>query len=425
MKNEHEIRDPLYAFIKMTSAERNIIDSIPFQRLRHIHQLALTNLIYPGATHKRFGHSLGTMELAARVFDTVTKECNIHPAVRELGIIPQDKYLFERSRLQLRMAALCHDLGHLPFSHAAEKELLPAGHTHETMTKAIIESDFIKPLWDVMKIDAVDISKIAVGPKKSGENFSTWEAILSEIITGDAFGMDRVDYLLRDSYYAGVMYGNVDYFRLIDTMRILPKQYEQSLEAALGIEDGGIHLVENLLLSRYFMYTQVYFHPIRKIYDLHLQDFMISLYPGQTFPSDVKSFLSLTDNEIFVKLRETLDDKKNPGHVLSKRILCRQHFKCIYAGKYKDKEKLENLFAELAKLFGKDKIKKYSEYDKDDPYQFPVLQKNHRVVTSDKVSAMIESKAIPKVSVFYIYADREICEKARKQVREFLKKEKI
>ena len=136
MKNEHEIRDPLYAFIKMTSAERNIIDSIPFQRLRNIHQLALTNLIYPGATHKRFGHSLGTMELAARVFDTVTKECNIHPAVRELGIIPQDKYLFERSRLQLRMAALCHDLGHLPFSHAAEKELLPAGHTHETMTKA-------------------------------------------------------------------------------------------------------------------------------------------------------------------------------------------------------------------------------------------------------------------------------------------------
>ncbi|OPX87103.1 MAG: deoxyguanosinetriphosphate triphosphohydrolase-like protein [Pelotomaculum sp. PtaB.Bin104] len=123
----HEIRDPVHVFIKLDNDERKVLNSYPFQRLRHIHQLAMSYLVYPGATHMRFEHSLGVMELAGRVFDVVTNAVNIHSTVKELISEISDNNKIGYWRRALRMAALCHDLGHLPFSHAAEKELLPEG----------------------------------------------------------------------------------------------------------------------------------------------------------------------------------------------------------------------------------------------------------------------------------------------------------
>ena len=147
MKRMHEIRDPIHVFIRLDSDERKVLDSRPFQRLRHIHQLATTYLVYPGATHRRFEHSLGVMELATRVFDVVTAEENVHDAVHKF--LPQIMNPTHRDywRRVLRMAALCHDIGHLPFSHAAEKELLPDGVDHETLTAAHILSDEMRQIW--------------------------------------------------------------------------------------------------------------------------------------------------------------------------------------------------------------------------------------------------------------------------------------
>ena len=119
-KHVHEIRDPIHTFVRLDSAERQVLDSRPFQRLRHIHQLALTYLVYPGATHKRFEHSLGVMELASRVFDTVTSRANVTDRVRDRLRQLDNRDELAYWRRVLRMAALCHDLGHLPFSHAAE-----------------------------------------------------------------------------------------------------------------------------------------------------------------------------------------------------------------------------------------------------------------------------------------------------------------
>ena len=126
-KNIHEIRDPVHVFVRLDSDERKILNSRSFQRLRHIHQLAMTYLVYPGATHKRFEHSLGVMELASRVFDIVTNPDNVTDDVRRLlePLASPDQIAYWRR--VVRMAALCHDIGHLPFSHAAEKELLPDG----------------------------------------------------------------------------------------------------------------------------------------------------------------------------------------------------------------------------------------------------------------------------------------------------------
>jgi HD superfamily phosphohydrolase len=132
-KTLHEFRDPVHTFVIVNSNERKIVDSRPFQRLRHIHQLALTWLVYPGATHKRFEHCLGVMELAGRVFDVLTRAENRRASGRLSDVfITADPHDFSHQhwRRVVRLGARCHDLGHIPFSHGAES-LLPAGSHHE------------------------------------------------------------------------------------------------------------------------------------------------------------------------------------------------------------------------------------------------------------------------------------------------------
>jgi uncharacterized protein len=228
-KDIHEIRDPIHVFVRLDNHEREVLNSRPFQRLRHIHQLALTYLVYPGASHKRFEHSLGVMELAGRVFDIVTDRSNTTDEIRDLlkPLTNEDERRYWRR--VLRMAALCHDIGHLPFSHAAEKELLPAEWDHERLTREIICSDQMKAIWNSVTppLRHEDVVKLAVGPEKANDlEFSVWETILSETIVGDAFGVDQMDYLLRDSHHVGVAYCRFDHYRLIDTLldtlRILP-----------------------------------------------------------------------------------------------------------------------------------------------------------------------------------------------------------
>lgn len=265
VKNIHEIRDPVHVFVRLDNHERQVLDSRAFQRLRHIHQLAMTYLVYPGATHRRFEHSLGVMELAGRVYDVITNPENVNDRIRKL--LPEVTIEDTRRywRRVLRMAALCHDLGHLPFSHAAEKELLPQGWDHERLTAEIIRSEELREIWNNVTppLRPDDIVKLALGPKEASDlKFSDWEAILSEIIVGDAFGVDRMDYLLRDSHHIGVAYGNFDQYRLIDTLRILTAPptggEDNSQEPALGVEEGGLHSAEALMLARYFMFSQVY-----------------------------------------------------------------------------------------------------------------------------------------------------------------------
>lgn len=321
----HEMRDPIHVFIRLNSDERRVVDSEPFQRLRHIHQLAMSYLVYPGATHMRFEHALGTMELASKVFDVVTDPRNVHPRIRSL--IPElssPPEVLGYWRGVVRMAALCHDLGHLPFSHAAEKDLLPEGWDHERITVDIIKGDAMREIWEAMTppLRADEIAKIAVGQKTlRTETFTDWETILSEIIVGDAFGVDRMDYLLRDSLHTGVAYGRFDHHRLIDTLRILPGYDENHQEPSIGVEEGGVHSAQALLLARYFMYSQVYFHPIRRIYDKHLIDFLSNWLPQGNFPTSGNALMKYTD----VCVMQAIFDALENGDEIAKRIVERKH----------------------------------------------------------------------------------------------------
>ncbi|MCU0288021.1 MAG: HD domain-containing protein [Acidobacteria bacterium] len=421
IKTIHEIRDTIHVFIKLDSSERKIIDSRPFQRLRYIHQLAMTYLVYPGATHKRFEHSLGVMEVASRIFDVITNRQNILPEIAELLVELNDEKKKSYWKQVLRAAALCHDIGHLPFSHAAENELLPGGWNHEKLTRELIKSNEMIKIWEnltpPLRVD--DVVKIAVGPKEASDlEFSDWEAILSEVIVGDVFGADRIDYLIRDSYHTGVAYGKFDHYRLIDTLRILPPpifdEERRSTEPMLGIEEGGLQSAEALLLARYFMFSQVYLHPVRRIYDIHLKDFLREWKGGEKFPIHPEGHLSLTDNEILTAMKDISGDRSKSGFEHADRIINRKHFKLL------DKRNPEDLsinprafdliFEETVTRFGKDNVRMDSYNPKRRIEDFPILYSDGRIVSAFALSNVLNN--LPPLAVNCIFIEPGIQKKA-------------
>lgn len=417
-KDKHEIRDPVHVFVRLDTDERKVLDSPEVQRLRHIHQLALTYLVYPGATHRRFEHSLGVMELATRVFDVVTGP-PIHDRIRD--IMPNEDGIRYWRRV-LRMAALCHDIGHLPFSHAAETELLPAEWDHERLTKEIILSNEMKSqTWDQLEVPVKpeDVVKVALGPKGAGElDFSDWETILSEIITGDTFGVDRMDYLLRDSVHSGVAYGRFDHYRLIDTLRILPKGggEDDSDEPTLGLDYGGLQSAEALLWARYFMFSQVYCHPIRRIYDIHLKDFLQKWLENGKFSTETKDHLGMTDVEVLAALREANANESDPRHIYAKRIIGRGHFKVLYSRNPDDREINPDaavaVYEAACRKYGGDSVRADEYRQKGKSQHFPVISKDGRVLQSIELSDTL--KEVPIVATDFVFIESSLVEDARK-----------
>ncbi|MGE5365525.1 MAG: HD domain-containing protein [Bacteroidota bacterium] len=410
-KKYHEFRDPIHNFIQVTSEEREIIDSLPIQRLRHITQLATTYYIYPGATHKRFEHSLGVMALASRIFDILTDSQNIKfDQVRDL--IPDTELSHWRN--SLRIAALCHDIGHLPFSHAAEEELLPPNYTHEVLTKDLIHSNFLAPLLMKMHLDPEEISKIAIGPKNFKDtSFDTWIAILSEIITGNFFGADRIDYLLRDSLHTGVAYGKFDHYRLLNTLRILPEEPDSDI-LTIGIEEGGIQSAEALQLARYFMFSQVYFHEIRRAYDIHLKEFLKNWLNTGQFSTDPEDHLYMTDNDVNKAIFEISKNKLHKAYPHAEILLGRKHFKCIYKVKKEDIKNNphagENIFCALKEQYSDDQVKRDKYTSKSTRASFPVLLDNNEIAQSSALSEILLN--LPVLLFDYIYVNANIYKKA-------------
>jgi HD superfamily phosphohydrolase len=419
-KGPMEIRDPLHVFVRLDPQEHDVLNSAPFQRLRSIHQLALTYLVYPGATHRRFEHSLGVMELATRIFDVVTSSHHVqHDEARD--VIPQEDDRRMYWRRVLRLAALFHDVGHLPFSHAAEDELLPEGVDHEAISWAYIFSDEMRAIWENMEppVKPEHIALLAVGPGSPVEAVPPWQAILGEIITGDVFGADRMDYLLRDSLHTGVAYGRFDHHRLIDTLRILPASptgpaggEDGTREPTLGITEGGVQSAEALLLARYFSFSQVYFHRARRIYDIHLKDFLKVWREdrGGVLPHEPAEHLALTDNEVLVAIYEAARRDDEPLRTLARRVVERgQRFGLIYSPGPDDLavnvDAGKQVAAALSERYGNEAVR-YDRYGKQTaPFDFPVLRRDGEVVSSTGMSTVLAT--VPVARFDYVFLDRQ------------------
>ena len=422
----HEIRDPVHGFITIDTPEREVIDSSPVQRLRHIHQLALGYLVYPGASHKRFEHALGVMELAGRVYDVITRPDLVTDRIRNL--IPEvgNEDLRRYWRRVVRMAALCHDIGHLPFSHAAEEELLPEGVKHEDMTAKLVMGEAMSDVWEslIPPLTPEHVLKLSVGKRYLPDvSFTPWEELLSEIIVGNAFGVDRMDYLLRDSLHIGVQYGRFDHLRLIDSLRILPTT-DYSIDdditppATLGLEQGGIQSAEALLLARYQMFSQVYLHQVRRAYDIHLKDFLSGWLHEGKFNTDPDKYLRLTDVEVLAAIREESFKGSNVARIIANR----QHFKVAYSRNTGDQrlnlEATRLVFEALVKQFGVDNVKLDIYEPSGSVIDFPVLQTNLRIVSSTGVSDLLSQ--IPTAAIGFVFVEPSMRSKALTFLRDNL-----
>ncbi len=214
--------DPLYGLINFKyELLYEIIDEPSFQRLRRIKQMGLSDYVYSGATHPRFQHVIGATHLLNKALDS---------------LISKGVDISEEDRLASSVAILCHDMGHGPFSHALEGELVK--FHHEDITKSFLIQ--LKKKYGSIIEKAEEVFEDR-HPKK----------FLHQLISSQ-LDMDRLDYLSRDSYYSGVVEGVVGYDRIIQMLNV-----EHNF---IVVEEKGIHSIEKFLMARYMMYMQVYLH---------------------------------------------------------------------------------------------------------------------------------------------------------------------
>ncbi|MBA3445017.1 MAG: HD domain-containing protein [Gemmatimonadales bacterium] len=227
------IRDPLWDNIRLDRAALLALDTPAVQRLRYIRQVGHSFLVYPGATHSRFEHALGAYHLTRRALAALEELNEMGPAS------PEDC-------LAVRMAALLHDIGHYPFSHALEEAGFPS---HETLGVAkLTQGELGERLIQVGGRGF----PAAVGALISGVSRSPLQGLISGSID-----LDKVDYLCRDARMCGVPYGTVDVDRLLSSLTLVevePGRYE------VGVQEKGISALESLLFAKYQMYRNVYWH---------------------------------------------------------------------------------------------------------------------------------------------------------------------
>jgi uncharacterized protein len=280
------LRDPIHVYVRADDLEAAVLATRPVQRLRWVRQLGLAHLVFPGAEHSRFSHALGAMELAGRVYDALAEKAP--------DLLDIDPRCPERRRV--RLAALLHDVGHAPFSHSAE-ELFEDGLSHEDMTVRLLRTPEVAAAIEGRAGEGMTVESVEHILTGRGAEV---ERLLAPIVSGE-LDVDKMDYLLRDSLYCGVRYGNYDLGRLLET--ITPLRDPATREWGIGIDEGGVHALEALVLARYYMFTQVYFNVTGKVLELHLNEWLTGV--GRRWPADPELFLGHDDVGVWSAMRSS------------------------------------------------------------------------------------------------------------------------
>ena len=219
-----EVRDPVHGYVRLEGLALELANTPQMQRLRWIKQLGLANLVYPGANHTRFEHSLGAYHMATQLTEHLELE--------------------EDDRMLVGAAALLHDVGHGPLSHATEYALAPFLRTEHESVIDILKKGELREVLEEHGLKAADIQSFINGHG------------LGQIVSGE-IDVDRMDYLIRDAHYTGVAYGVIDRLRLLQKMTLHQGQ--------LAVEAGGVQAATSLLISRLLMHPAVYYHHVCRI----------------------------------------------------------------------------------------------------------------------------------------------------------------
>jgi len=308
-----EVRDPIHGSIEVNQGEQKVIDTPLFQRLRQIKQMGFSDLAFPGATHTRYSHSIGAMYLAERAFDAIFRH---HPFQRP--------GLHGHFRQLVRLGALLHDVGHAPLSHCTEFAMPPVAGldipayrglpqpldrraTHEDYTiKIITDSPLTRvleryfPPFSPAHVAALVEQSLPVGDDFFMDGGVNYRPVLAQIISSE-LDVDRMDYLHRDSYYAGVNYGNFDYNWLSGNLTF---HVTHENAAHLALDPRAIYAFNDFLMSRYHMFLMVYFHHKSVIYEEMLRKYFQSPSASYVIPSDIEAYGEVDDYQLISYLRQ-------------------------------------------------------------------------------------------------------------------------
>ena len=303
-----EIKDPVHGYVYITEAEKQLIDSYPFQRLHRLRQLAGSEFVYPGANHTRFEHSIGVMYLAGKL----TENQNL-------------SQLLSDDEVQIvRMASLLHDVGHGPFSHVFEHLLVKfLNKTHEDMTRWIIQKSELRDIISGLGYDPDAIGKLAVGElRRRGKAF------LDQIIQSTV-DVDKLDFVVRDTYHTGAEYGYVDIFRLIHMLDVLGEN--------LAVDVGALSALESFVLARLESFRSIYFHRVGRAAQIMLATAMEKAKDelGLVDFDSPEDYLALNDYTVWTMLKECKKSRGIMDDLERRRLL-----KCAYDRTFHVREKM-------------------------------------------------------------------------------------
>jgi uncharacterized protein len=329
-----EIRDPIHGSIGISPVEVSICDSLEYQRLRAIKQLGFAEFSFPGATHNRFLHSIGVSHLAGSAFDTIFKN------------YPFKDFKTKNSLRQcVKLAALLHDIGHGPLSHTTE-EVMPIlseldikiyksqsiprdtkrRANHEDYTIAFITESEITNIinahgeFEPHHVAALVDSHIEIKDDFFVIDGVDFRPILSQLVSSE-LDVDRMDYLLRDAYFCGTNYGNIELSWLIANLT-----YNQVGDKLfLALNRRALYTFDDFLLSRHHMHLMVYFHHKAIIYEEILNKYLTSDNCTFNLPANLKSYIKCTDYSLYEHLNEA--QYTNPW---AKRIATRTPYKVLF-----------------------------------------------------------------------------------------------
>lgn len=303
-----EIRDPIHGAVGVSSRERVVVDHPFVQRLRGIRQLGFSHLPFPGATHSRYAHSVGAFHLAGKAFDS---------ALSGSGVLPTERGRALRD--VVRLAALCHDLGHAPFSHAAEfampavsalglSRAASSGDrqaTHEDYTVAILtRSSLAQTIASTFPFSPMHVASLVSPEIDPPDDFFVVDGLdhrplLSQLISSD-LDVDRMDYLVRDSTFTGARYGAIDTDWLISHLSF---HVDEQQRVCLALERPAILAFDDFLIARFHMFLMVYFHQKSIAYEQMLERYMRSPDCDYRLPADLDEWLWCDDAHLVSHLR--------------------------------------------------------------------------------------------------------------------------
>jgi len=279
------IFDPIHHFIELDDGEVALLGAAAVQRLRRLRQLGLAYLAFPAAEHSRFSHALGALATGDRILESLRNHDD--------GYFKGEEDYRAQRRL-LRASLLLHDVGHGPFSHACEGVL---GVRHELRTEEILDLPEIAEALDRIGVDTEQVLALVVGDQLSPY------PVLREIVSGPNLDADRMDYLLRDGYFTGVVHGRYDTDQLIGSLRVL----DRFGTPVLGVDGRGIVALESFVLARYMMFSTVYFHHTTRQFERTLQEALRTLWPDPSALDGIDEFLQWDDFRVLEALRFSTD----------------------------------------------------------------------------------------------------------------------